>query len=197
CGKYRFSGFGLSRRQRRSYNCLKEPPMSHLHIDDFSHDVARILMQAYMSFPRPGALYVEDIIGPTEVDDVGLHSSRHMACLGAMLWLAEEGLLRYEATIFQEGIEQAVLTNKAFVLLTAISELRLDNTDPTLPATVKHEKATLAEQFLQAIRAQDSVRTTAVVRYLLSRNPEPVQAEEFSDLIKQDDNQHFVTKDGF
>jgi len=171
--------------------------MSHLHIDDFSHDVARILMQAYMSFPCPGALYVEDIIGPTEVDDVGLHSSRHMACLGAMLWLAEEGLLRYEATIFQEGIEQAVLTNKAFVLLTALSELRFDNTDPTLPATVKHEKATLAEQFLQAIRAQDSVRTTAVVRYLLSRNPQPVQAEEFADLLKQNDNPPFVTEDGF
>ncbi|MGB2248948.1 MAG: hypothetical protein ACPH3N_14825 [Alcanivorax sediminis] len=158
--------------------------MSHLHIDDFSHDVARILMQAYMSFPRPGALYVEDIIGPTEVDDVGLHSSRHMACLGAMLWLAEEGFIRYQATIFQEGLEQVVLSNKAFVLLTSLSELRLDNTDPQLPATVKHEKATLAEQFMQAIRAQDSVRTTAVVRYLLSRQPEPVPAEEFADLIK-------------
>ena len=36
--------------------------MSHLHIDDFTHDVARILMQCYMSFPRPGALYVEDIL---------------------------------------------------------------------------------------------------------------------------------------
>ena len=157
--------------------------MSHLHIDDFSHDVARILMQAYMTFPRPGALYVEDVIGPTEVDDVGLHSARYMACLGAMLWLAEEGYLRYQATIFEEGLEQAVLTNKAFVLLTALSELRFDSTDPQLPATVQHERATLAEQFLRAIRSQDSVRTTAVVRYLLSRQPSPVQAEEFSDLI--------------
>jgi hypothetical protein len=171
--------------------------MSHLHIDDFSHDVARILMQAYMNFPRPGALYVEDIIGPTEVDDVGLHSSRHMACLGAMLWLAEEGWLRYEATIFQEGIEQAILTNKAFVVLTAISQLRFEQPDPSLPATVKHEKATLAEQFLQAIRARDSVRTTAVVRYLLSRQPEPVQAEEFADLLKPEDSPPFATEGGF
>ncbi len=158
--------------------------MSHLHIDDFSHDVARILMQAYMTFPRPGALYVEDVIGPTEVDDVGLHSARHMACLGAMLWLAEEGYLRYQATIFEEGLEQAVLTNKAFVLLTALSELRFDSTDPQLPATVQHERATLAEQFLRAIRSQDSVRTTAVVRYLLSRQPEAVQASEFADLTE-------------
>ncbi|MED5432113.1 MAG: hypothetical protein VX920_07235, partial [Pseudomonadota bacterium] len=99
------------------------------------------------------------------------------------LWLAEEGYLRYQATIFEEGLEQAVLTNKAFVLLTALSELRFDSTDPQLPATVQHERATLAEQFLRAIRSQDSVRTTAVVRYLLSRQPSPVQAEEFSDLI--------------
>lgn len=160
--------------------------MSHLHIDDFSHDVARILMQAYLSFPRPGAIYVEDIIGPTEVDDVGLHSARHMACLGAMLWLANEGFLRYNATIFQEGIEQAVLTNKAFVLLTALSELRLDSTDPALPATLQHEKATLAEQFMQAIRSGSSVRTTAVVRYLLSRQPAPVLADEFADVITPD-----------
>ena len=107
---------------------------------------------------------MEDIIAD-EVDDVGLHSSRHMACLGAMMWLAEEGWLRYEATIFQEGIEQAILTNKA-VVLTAISQLRFEQPDPSLPATVKHEKATLAEQFLQAIRAWDSchavVRTYAV-----------------------------------
>ena len=156
--------------------------MSHLHIDDFTHDVARILMQSYMSFPRPGALYVEDIIGPTEVDDVGLHSTRHMSCLGAMLWLAEEGYLRYQATIFQEGLEQAVLSNPAFVLLTALSDLRFAETDPQLPASVQLEKATVAEQLLQAIRAQDSARTTALVRYLLSRNPQPVDKDEFAPL---------------
>lgn len=154
--------------------------MSHLHIDDFTHDVARILMQSYMSFPRPGALYVEDIIGPTEVDDVGLHSTRHMSCLGAMLWLTEEGYLRYQATIFQEGLEQAVLSNRAFVLLTALSDLRFEETDPQLPATVQLEKATVAEQLIQAIRAQDSARTTALVRYLLSRNPQPVDKDEFA-----------------
>ncbi|EKF73086.1 hypothetical protein A11A3_15537 [Alcanivorax hongdengensis A-11-3] len=166
--------------------------MAHLHIDDFSHDVARILMQCYMSFPRPCALYVEDIIGPTEVDDVGLHSSRHMACLGAMLWLADEGYLRYEATIFQEGLEQAVLTNRTLVLLTALSELRFDNGDPALPPAVQQEKATLAEQFMQAIRARESIRTTALVRYLLSRDPQPVKAEEFQTLgavANHDDSQ--------
>lgn len=156
--------------------------MAHLHIDDFCHDVARILMQAYMHFPRPGALYVEDIIGPTEVDDVGLHSARHMSCLGTMLWLADEGYLRYQDTIFQEGIEQAVLTNRAFVLLTALSNLRFSAPSPALPATVQLEQATLAEQLRQVIRERDSAKTTAVVRYLLSREPSPVAAEEFNAL---------------
>ena len=67
---------------------------------------------------------------------MGLHSARHMACLGAMLWLVEEGYFRaYRFTIFEEGLEQAVLTNKVFVLLTALSELRFDSTDPQPPAT--------------------------------------------------------------
>ncbi|MDX1802727.1 MAG: hypothetical protein R3292_01515 [Alcanivorax sp.] len=156
--------------------------MPHLHIDDFSHDVARILMQCYMSFPRPRALYVEDIIGPTEVDDVGLHSTRHQSCLSAMLWLAEEGYLRYEATIVQEGIEQAVLTNRSFVLLTACSDLQFAAANPELPTTVQQQQASLAEQLHQAIRAQDSAQTTALVRYLLSRSPQPVNAREFTEL---------------
>ena len=92
----------------------------HLHIDDFSQDVARILLQLYMNFPRPQAVYVEDISGPDQLDEAGLHGKRHMACLGAMLWLAEEGYLRYQSTLYQEGIEQAVLSNRAFTLLLSL-----------------------------------------------------------------------------
>ena len=51
----------------------------HLHIDDFSQDVARILLQLYMNFPRPQAVYVEDISGPDQLDEAGLHGKRYMA----------------------------------------------------------------------------------------------------------------------
>lgn len=140
----------------------------HLHIDDFSQDVARILLQLYMNFPRPQAVYVEDISGPDQLDEAGLHGKRHMACLGAMLWLAEEGYLRYQSTLYQEGIEQAVLSNRAFTLLTATSDTD-PQTDPDLPISVQLERATLAEQIRAALAARDSTRISGLVRHFLAR----------------------------
>ena len=140
----------------------------HLHIDDFSQDVARILLHLYLNFPRPQAVYVEDISGPDQLDEAGLHGKRHMACLGAMLWLAEEGYLRYQSTIYQEGIEQAVLSNRAFTLLTATSDPD-PHADPDLPVSVQLERATLAEQFRTALAARDSTRISALVRHFLAR----------------------------
>jgi|TARA_R100001143_G_scaffold33162_1_gene31761 hypothetical protein len=140
----------------------------HLHIDDFSQDVARILLQLYMNFPRPQAVYVEDISGPDQLDEAGLHGKRHMACLGAMLWLAEEGFLRYQSTLYQEGIEQAVLSNRAFTLLTATDDTD-PGSDPALPISVQLERATLAERFRAALAARDSTRIAALVRHFLAR----------------------------
>lgn len=140
----------------------------HLHIDDFCQDVARILLQLYMNFPRPQAIYVEDISGPDQLDEAGLHGKRHMACLGAMLWLAEEGYLRYQSTLYQEGIEQAVLSNRAFTLLTAVSEPD-PRAEPDLPVSVQRERATLAEQIRTALAARDSARTFTLIHRLLAR----------------------------
>jgi len=91
--------------------------MADIHIEDFYKDCARILLQLYMAFPRRSSVFVEDIAGPDTPDEFGLHSKRHMACLGAMLWLADEGLLRYESTISQDAIDQAVLTEAGFLAL--------------------------------------------------------------------------------
>lgn len=93
--------------------------MADLHIDDFYKDAARILVQLYQAFPRKVAVYVEDISGPDEPDEYGLHSTRYLACLGTMLWLGEQGYLQYESTIRQEAIDQAVLSHRGFTLLTA------------------------------------------------------------------------------
>lgn len=148
----------------------------HLHIDDFCQDTARILLQLYASFPRPSAVYVEDICGPDEIDDVGLHSKRHLAGLGAMVWLADEGWLRYESTIFQEGIEQAVLSSRAFLLLTAPSELLPAPPEEDLPGSVQQERLSLAEQLAAALRDGDSPTIKTLVRHLLSKQPPPVDA---------------------
>lgn len=157
--------------------------MADIHIDDFCHDTLRVLLQLYGAFPRRQAVYVEDVSGPDEPDEVGLHSARHMACLGAMLWLAEEGYIRYEATIYQDGIDQAVLTNRTFVLMTAMSDLRLGEPEAKLPPSVAREKLTVAQQMRNALRSRSSDQITAIMRYLLSRDPQPVQPDEFGGLI--------------
>lgn len=96
--------------------------MSDLHINDFYKDAGKILLQLYKNFPKKATVLVEDIAGPDSPDDFGLASERHQACFGAMLWLAEAGYLQYAETIRQEAIDQAILTHKAFTLLTASCE---------------------------------------------------------------------------
>lgn len=148
--------------------------MADIHIDDFCRDSALILLQLYSAFPRPKALYVEDISGPDEPDEVGLHSKRYMACLGTMLWLAEEGFLRYENMIYQDGIDQAVLTRKTFILLCAVSDIHLEEPDPALPPSIASEKASLVEQIRAALRSGSSANISTIMRFFFSRKPENV-----------------------
>ncbi len=83
-------------------------------------DAAGGLLLLYQAFPRKTALYVEDLIGREAPDEFGLPSKRHQSCLGALLWLAEEGYLRFANTIHYEALDQAVLSEKAFLRLTRI-----------------------------------------------------------------------------
>lgn len=93
--------------------------MSDLHISDFYKDASKILLQLYKNFPKKATVLVEDIAGPDNPDDFGLASERHQACFGAMIWLADSGYLQYAETIRQEALDQAILSHKAFTLLTA------------------------------------------------------------------------------
>jgi len=111
--------------------------MADLHIDDFYKDAARTLVQLYNAFPRKVAVYVEDISGPDTPDEYGIHSPRHQACFSAMLWLAEEGYIRYVDTIRQEAIDQAVLTYKAFVLLNSPAPVS-PGADSPIPERITH-----------------------------------------------------------
>ena len=100
--------------------------MADLHIEDFFKDAVKILNQLYLNFPKKSSVFVEDISGDDTPDEYGLHSPRHQACFGCMLWLEEEGYLRFEETIRQEAIDQAVLTQKSFSLFSrACSDSRL------------------------------------------------------------------------
>jgi hypothetical protein len=148
--------------------------VADIHIDDFCRDAALILLHLYSAFPRRASVYVEDICGPDTPDDVGLHSDRHMACLGTMLWLAEEDYLRFEAMIYQDGIDQAVLTGKAFTLLCGLSHIRYQQPMPDLPESLMVEKITVVEQIRAVIRSGESAKISAMMRYFFSSPPQQI-----------------------
>ena len=126
--------------------------VSDLHIDDFYKDIAKVLNHLYQSFPRKTTLYVEDIAGFEEPDEFGLHSNRYLACLGAMIWLAGEGYIRFESELRQEAVDQAVLTGRTFSALSAVATTLSDaeRTDLSegLPAALR---ATASEAFGDAV----------------------------------------------
>ena len=97
--------------------------MNDLHIEDFYKNIATIFLQLYSTFPNKITLYIEDIGGPDTPDEFGLHSPKHLACLSAVIWLAEHNYLNFESTIRQEALDQVVLTEKAFLLLSSRSRI--------------------------------------------------------------------------
>lgn len=145
--------------------------MADIHVEEFYKDVAVALVQLYGVFPRRVNLFVEDIAGPDEPDEFGLHSKRHMACFGALLWLEEEGLLRYVDTIRQEALDQAVLTRDAFIRLSApapqaladAAGVQVTETD-NLPRSVQRDLSTHIHLIRQALKSGNSARISQVVQ---------------------------------
>ena len=136
-----------------------------LQIDEFYKDAAAGLLMLYQAFPRKLALYVEDLIGREEPDEFGLPSKRHQACLGALLWLAEEGYLRYDSTIAYDALDQAVLTEKGFVRLSRGVPHALPEGEAQ-PASVRRVRATLAWQLREALGQQNSEKVARLTRLL-------------------------------
>lgn len=137
-----------------------------LHIDDFYRDVAAGLLMLYQAFPRKTALYVEDLIGREEPDEFGLPSKRHQSCLGALLWLAEEGYLRFETTIRFEALDQAVLSEKGFPRLSAAAP-DAEEQLAALPAAIRRIRGNLANQLREALARGDSERIAQLSHQLL------------------------------
>ncbi len=146
--------------------------MAEIHVEEFYKDVAVALVQLYGAFPRRINLFVEDIAGPDEPDEFGLHSKRHMACFGALLWLAEEGLLRYVDTIRQEALDQAVLTHKAFVRLSSparedlVEAVGVDQSWPSdsLPPSVQADMSTYIHLIRTALQSRHSGHISRAVQ---------------------------------
>jgi len=97
-------------------------PVGDLHIDDFCRDTARILLMLYKRFPVKTTLYVEDISGPDEPDEFGLHSQRFDACFSTLIWLKEADYITYSSTIRQEAVEDTALSHRGFGLISSYDD---------------------------------------------------------------------------
>lgn len=149
--------------------------MADIHIEEFYKDAAIALVQLYNAFPRRVNLFVEDIAGPDAPDEFGLHSKRHMACFGTLLWLAEEGLLRYVDTIRQEALDQAVLTQRAFVRMSspaspAVLEENSPEDSQDLPPAIREDLSTHIHMLRNALRSGSSVRISRIMQKTFFRD---------------------------
>lgn len=95
--------------------------MKPAHIDDFYFVTSEVFCALYAAFPVPHLLLVEDLIGPIKWDITGMPDRRSQACFETFVWLADHNLLTYRTVEPRNiGIEGAVLTQQAFVLLTGV-----------------------------------------------------------------------------
>lgn len=93
--------------------------MTSENIDDFYFVTSEVLCQLYTVFPVRHLLLVEDLIGPIQWDITGLPDRNSQACFETLIWLSAHDLLTFRTIEPRNiGIEGAVLTQKAFVLLT-------------------------------------------------------------------------------
>lgn len=129
--------------------------MSDLQIDDFYRNCGLILNRLYRTFPQKTILYVEDISGPDEPDEFGLHCQAFVQGFSAMLWLADENYLRYEETIRQEALDQAVLSQRGFLMLSARSTLQ------------EHNGKLNIDILRKALKARDSNAVEKIVQSML------------------------------
>jgi len=158
--------------------------VNDLHIEDFSKDIAKVLIFLYEYFPRKMEIYVEDINGPDDVDDYGLHSNRHLSCLSAIVWLAEEGLIRYESLVKQESFDQTVLTKRSYVLLSSIVKVAADtNEQSDLPHSILRTRSTRIAQIKKAVKSGSSEAIKLAIASFIhdSENPDlrfPIDIEK-------------------
>jgi len=143
--------------------------MSNINVDEFFANAAKILVQLQNSFPTPIILQVDDICGPEETDEYGMHSASYLACFSAMLWLAEEGYLRFNETVRSEAIDEAVLTARCFVLLTQPNSDLVARTADDLPDSVALERSSLGAALRSNLRPRDSLALNSTVLELMQR----------------------------
>ncbi|MFP6807965.1 MAG: hypothetical protein VB957_12425 [Pseudomonadales bacterium] len=155
--------------------------MADINIENFYWHIGKILNILYSSFPTRAAIYVDDVAGIDEPDEYGLHSPDYTSGFFALIWLGDEGLLRYTEVIRQDGIDQATLTNKAFMRLTepvepiyiqpvhAPEESNVVSLSPleSLSPSILEDQKLVINQLRTALTTGDSIAITKVVQHIL------------------------------
>lgn len=125
--------------------------MADIHIDEFFHDCVKALVLLYKQFPRKTSLYIDDLITAEPTDEFGIPTRRHQACFDALLWLSEEGYIRFFDRVRHDGLDQVVLTEKSFLRL-SLPESPIEDRQE-LPAIVSRKRSTLAWAMKQSIKS--------------------------------------------
>ena len=166
--------------------------MADINIDNFYRHIAKILNILYTAFPTRSPIYVDEVAGIDEPDEYGLHSPHYTAGFFALIWLADEGFLRYSDTIRQDGIDHAALTNKAFMRLTEpveriyVEPVYLHDESPdespdksnvvnfapveNLSPSIIEDQKLVINQLRFALRSEDSIAIAKVVQHILQSN---------------------------
>ncbi len=162
--------------------------MADINVENFYRHIAKILHILYTHFPTRAALYVDEVAGIDEPDEYGLHSPTYTAGFFAMLWLADEGFIKYADTIRQDGIDQAFLTHRAFLILTQPTDKMINDFTQTtdsdsdakdkgnvvslqpaeeISPSLQEEKKLVISQLRAALRSGSSIAINKVVDYIL------------------------------
>lgn len=155
--------------------------MADINIENFYQHIARILDILYAAFPTKTPVYVDEVAGIDDPDEYGLHSPNYTSGFFAMIWLADEGYLRYADTIRQDGIDQACLTHKAFLKLTRVRDPiytaphvatdhgKIVNITPAenLSPSILEERKLVINQLRAALKEGSSIAIGKVVSHIL------------------------------
>src|SRR5690554_6354031 len=96
--------------------------MLDVHIHDCWKDSVANLLTGMRIFPRTQTLDIEEISGCETIDNFVLHSDGHLAALGALQWLHEEGYVRFSNLHRRESVDDFALTSRSFTRLLATAD---------------------------------------------------------------------------
>lgn len=146
--------------------------MGDIHIEEFYHDIGLILSRLYASFPRRTTIYVIDISGEDEADEFGLHSERYLSCFSAMVWLKDQGYIDFYSTIKQDAVDQAVLTQKSFLILSNQASVIIgDEPDlENLSPYIAQKSITNVNVLRRALKSQSAIKISKIVFHIMEQS---------------------------